>query len=94
MERRLHHPALRAPRVAFVRHEAVAEQDRHAIDADALREIGASVNEDVAHVIRMRQDPEMALQDRRVDAKRVAMQGEVAFQDGQRVRLEADVDRL
>jgi hypothetical protein len=39
VERWLHHFALAPPVVAFARHEPVAEQDGHALDADALLEV-------------------------------------------------------
>ena len=93
VERRLHHLALRAPMLAFAGHEAVAEQDRHALDADALGEIGVVVDEHVAHVIRMRQHPQVAFERRRMHAERVAVLLEFAHENGERVGLERDVER-
>ena len=94
MERGLHQLALRAPRFAFAGHEAVPEQDGHALDADALGEIGAAVDEHVAHMVRMRQHPDLALEKGRQDAECVAVQREIAFQNREAVRLETDVERL
>ena len=48
--------------LAFARHEAIAEQDRHPLDADALGEIRVVIDEDVADVIRMRQHPQVAIE--------------------------------
>ena len=83
----------RAPVVAFARHEAVAQQDRDALDADALGEVGVVVDEHVADVIRMRQHPEVAVERGRMSAKRVAVLMELAHQRGERVGLERDVER-
>ena len=94
MERGLHQPALRAPFVAFAGHQAVAEQDRDALDADALGEIGVMVDEHVADVVRMRQHPDVAVERRRKCAVGIAVLLEQAHQRGERVRLERDVERL
>ena len=83
----------RAPVLAFARHEAVAEEDGDALDADALGEVGVVVDQHVAHVIGMRQDPQVAVERGRVSAKRVAVAMEFLHQRGERVGLERDVER-
>ena len=62
MERRLHQPALRAPFVALAGHQAIAQQNRDALDADALGEVGMMVDEHMADMVRMRQHPDVAVE--------------------------------
>jgi hypothetical protein len=93
VERGLDQLALDAPRFTLARHETVSEQDGDAIDADALGEVGVAVDENVAHVVRVRKHPDVALQCGREHAKRIAVEGEIALQHGKRIRLERDVER-
>ncbi len=79
--------------LAFAGHEAVAEQYRHALDADSLDEVGVTVDEHVTHVVGMREHPEVAAEGRRVDAECVAVALEFTGENGQRVGLEGDVER-
>ncbi len=92
MERGLDQLALHAPLVAFARHDAVAEQDRDALDADALGEVVVAVDEHVPDVVGVRQHPDVARERRRMRAVRVAVPREEVRQRRQRVGLERDVE--
>ena len=92
MERGLHELALRSPVLAFARHEAVAQEDGHALDADALGEVGVVIHQHVPHVLGVREDPQVAAEGRGVRAKGVAVAREFGHQGREGIGLERDVE--
>ena len=92
MKGRLDRLALCAPQRAVAGHQSVAEQDRDALDADALAEIGVVVDQHVPDMIRVRQHVEVLAEKRRMHAECIAVRAEKPGKLRKRVIAERSVD--